>query len=168
MKEENQMTFSQFAPRFAVVFPLLFSPNLSNGQQPDPTREDKSLAAMKLSVGPGDDELRKLLVARFNEVAAEFTELAKRATTTAEQEFDCLQRVLQATMEVSDGRPQERLRLLTHLKKQAMRLEKHWQDVQKKSGTGSTIQVRLHRATAFRLQVEISLLRLKTAMANKQ
>jgi hypothetical protein len=132
------------------------------GQPPDRPQEKlpSILKAKPLPAAAGDDELRNLLKARYNEALAEvqgrYEGLAVTPAPLASV-FEPAQRLRAAGLEVSD-RPADQIALLTQVLDLARLLERR-AEAEFKSGQGAPID--LHRARYFRLDTEIQLLRAK-------
>jgi hypothetical protein len=125
------------------------------------------LSAKPLKVDPKDDELRKLLKARYNEVLAEardfyaFEEFAKHNAIewylTQEDRYRMLQRVVQAGLEVYET-PSDGIALLGQYLEEARRLENR---AQARYRAQRCRLGDLNRARYERLDAEIRLLRAK-------
>jgi len=133
-----------------------------------------SLAATKpLRVDPKDDELRKLLKARYNEALGELKdlyeaeELASKYAVTRRDEPDDLygpwKRLVQAGLDVYH-QPVDKIGLLT----QYLEVTKQREKIEQERYNYGRIRVdRLHRARYERLDAEIRLFRLKEATNGK-
>ena len=138
-------------------------------QVPEPPRAKLPvlLTAQLLKVDPRDDDLRKLLKARYNEAVGELRDyyelkdLASRYGRTMRDSPDDLygpwQRLVQAGQELCDG-PAEKVTLLTQyleITKEAEALE------QARYNAGRVRIGDLHRTRYERLEAEIQLLRVR-------
>jgi len=133
-----------------------------------PTRPEEKppalLTAKPLKADPKDDELRKLLKARYNAALAEakgIYEFENRPGAEVFVDFDRVfgqwQRLVQAGLEVCDT-PAEKVALLT----QYVELTKDLEKVeQKRFDVGRVPEYDLHRVRYQRLDAEIQLLRAK-------
>jgi len=122
------------------------------------------LAGKPLKEDPKDDELRKLLKARYNEAlgeAREYYELRGRPFVCLRGDPDDLyepwQRLVQARLEVCDS-PPEKVALLTQYVEMTKEAEKYDQVRYDAGRVPITI---LHRARYERLDAELKLLRAK-------
>ena len=125
------------------------------------------LAAKPLKAGPQDDELRKLLKARYNEAVSEardYYELEHLASTSAIEmdanegyRYQALHRVMQAGLEVFE-KPAEKVAFLKQYLEVLKAAEKR---TQAKNDVGRNRLGDLNRARYERLDAEIRLLRAK-------
>jgi hypothetical protein len=153
----------------ALAFPLLLAAQPVDGQQPGQAKKGllkpALLSAKPLKAAPGDSELRKLRIARYNEALAEVGDDYRRVLQG--QGFpselrDAVQRVVRAGLAVHD-RPVDRAAFLT----QALELAKNVERMAEgfaRTGQGRTADA--HAARFVRLDVEIQLLKAK-ARADK-
>ena len=132
-----------------------------------PTRPEEKppalLTAKPLQIDPKDDELRKLLKARYNEALAEakanyeFEKLPVDRLVNFDDLYGRWQRLVQAGLELCD-KPAEKVALLT----QYVDLTKDLEDAeQKRFDAGRVPEYALHRARYQRLDAEVQLLRAK-------
>lgn len=142
---------------------LLVVAGYSAAQAPASKAEAKGsdlLSGQPLSEDPKDDELRKLLKARYNEALAE-VDVASKLFQAAQGSYDSVagarQRLLRAGLELCD-QPADKVALLTQHVERAVAAEKVAQAAQE-AGRGSAAAV--HRARYQRLDAEIQLLRAK-------
>ena len=143
----------------------------SSASQPPPKKpparpEEKVptlLTAKPLKVDPKDDELRKLLKARYNEALAEakgyyeFEKLPVDRIINFDDLYGRWQRLVQAGLELCD-KPAEKVTLLTQYVELTKDLEKA---EQKRFDAGRVPEYALHRARYQRLDAEVQLLRAK-------
>ena len=140
---------------------------IARGPQPSGQAEDKLpaiLSAEPLKEDPKDDELRKLLKARYNEAIAEMKarfqefEAGKGALDTM---LGASRRVLESGLELSDN-PRERVKLLEQFLEMAKEVEKI-KKAQIESGRNPIAE--LHEARHLRIDTEIRLLRARRQAA---
>jgi hypothetical protein len=121
------------------------------------------LTAKPLKVDPKDDELRKLLKARYNEALAEakgyyeFEKLPVDRLINFDDLYGRWQRLVQAGLELCD-KPAEKVALLTQYVELTKDLEKA---EHKRADAGRVPEYALHRARYQRLDAEVQLLRAK-------
>jgi hypothetical protein len=145
------------------LLPASYSAAQAPQRRPDPsgTKLPSLLTAKPVKEDPKDDELRKLLKARYNDAVGEMKVLSKmyregRAGTDALLN-EAGQRLVRAGLELYD-KPAERVALLTQYVELTMLVEKV---VQGRYDTGQPVARELHRARYQRLDAEIRLLRAK-------
>jgi hypothetical protein len=108
----------------------------------------------------GDDDLRKLLKARFDEASAELNESileSRNVRFSMESLFSAEQRLLQSALELYD-QPKDRVAFLSEHIKTLKAIETQMQE-RFKGGSGRRVDV--HRARYFVLDAEIQLLRAR-------
>jgi hypothetical protein len=145
---------------------LLMLASNSAAQAPQPqldqpeTKLPALLTAKPLTEDPKDDELRKLLKARYNEAVGEVKEIYEKwrlGRVIIEAFADAAQRLVQAGVELYD-KPDEKVALLTQfveLTKESVKSAQTLYDA------GKLAKADLHRARYQRLDAEIQLLRAK-------
>jgi hypothetical protein len=125
------------------------------------------LAAKPLKADPKDDELRKLLKARYNDVLAEAQAYWKtdKAPGTSiinlDDPYGRYQRLVQAGLAVRET-PAERVALLAQYVELTRQLEK---ETKKRVDEGRWEAPALHRARYERLDAEVQLVRAKREAA---
>ncbi len=127
-------------------------------EQPAP-KVPALLAAQPLKEDPRDDELRKLLKARYNEAVAEVKALHKMLLAGRGTIDSCVgagRRLVQAGLELCD-KPADKVTLLTQFVELTQMAEKSIQARLAFNGTSAD----LHRARYQRLDAEIQLLRAR-------
>jgi hypothetical protein len=121
------------------------------------------LAAQPHKEDPQDDELRKLLKARYNEALAEAKTYYEDEKSPRDRliHYDDLygrwQRLVQAGLELCD-KPAEKVSLLTQYVEVNKDMER---GIQERVDVGREVEYALHRARYQRLDAEIQLLRAK-------
>ena len=164
-------TFLQGLIRAALLGTSLgfFAKDLHGAQPPEPAEAQLPaiLKAKALKPGPGDDELRKLLIARYNVAIAEM-EVRLRELRAGKCLFDALadvaQRLVDSGIELSD-KPTEQLTFREQFLELATEIER----IQKASfDSGRTGQADLERARYLRLDAEIQVLKAKRKATAKQ
>jgi hypothetical protein len=126
------------------------------------TKAPAVLTGQPLKEDPGDDELHKLLKARYNEALLEvegLTKLYQMARASYDSLAEARQRLLQAGLELCD-RPADKVALLTRYVEQTRETEKL---AQARHEAGRGTESAIHRARYQRLDAEIQLLRAKRA-----
>jgi hypothetical protein len=128
------------------------------------TKVPALLTGQPLKEDPKDDELRKLLKARYNEALVEVEGLSRMyqaARASYDSVAEARQRLLQAGLELCD-KPADKVALLTQFVERTKEAEKIAQArLEAARGTESAI----HRARYQRLDAEIQLLRAKREAA---
>lgn len=113
-----------------------------------------------LKVESNDDDLRKLLKARYNEAISEVQqgyEQYEAGRISFDSLFDSVERLTRSGLELYE-RPAEKVESLTRLLEFAKELEKV---VQRKNELGASTERDLHRARFSRFDIEIQLTRMK-------
>ena len=148
-------------------FPGLFSP-ASDPAKPPAVKLSFSLVPIEPKAK--DDQLRKLLIARYNEVLLEMKEAVRVHKTTGlgipDALFSVSRRVLQAAVELGSD-PAERVVLLTPVLEQVKNLEA----VMEQMAKGNFPTDRSYLAPRFRslrLEVEIQILQAKKIIPKGQ
>jgi hypothetical protein len=118
------------------------------------------LTAKAIQPGPGDDELRKLLIARYNEAVAEmkvrYTEF-QAGKSTLDTMRGTSQRLLKSGLDLSDNL-QDRIILLEQFLEMAQAVERINQLLVE---AGRVSVAELHEARYLRIDTEIRLLRAR-------
>jgi hypothetical protein len=144
---------------------MLASYSAAQAPQPQPekakTKVPALLTGQPLKEEPKDDELRKLLKARYNEALADketLSEVSKAGRADYDLVVEARQRLLQAGLELCD-KPTDKVALLTQFVEQTKAAEE-FIEARKQAGrnTGSPT---IHRLRYQRLDAEIQLLRAK-------
>jgi hypothetical protein len=132
--------------------------------QPQPVKPEVKLphllTAEPLKEDPRDDELRKLLKARYNEVVGEVKglyQLYMAGRGSIDIFAEAGQRLVQAGLELYD-KPAEKVTLLTQYLELTKEVEKL---AQARHDAGQVFVTEIHRARYQRLDAEIQLLRAK-------
>jgi hypothetical protein len=137
-------------------------------QEPQRRQQDQApydrlpalLTAKPVQPDPKDDDLRKLLVARYNESVAEmkvrYTEF-QAGKTTIDSMLGASQRLLKSGLELS-GNPQDRIKLLEQFLEMAKVVERIDQALVE---AGRLSAAELHEARHLRIDTEIQLLRAR-------
>jgi hypothetical protein len=148
----------------AVWLAVGAGPSLSTAAQDDLYKVPKILTAKPIQNAPGDDELQKLLKARYNESVAE-TALRYQDYLEGKERIDPLldaaNRWLRAGMELYP-RPQERAALLKRMLEVADRLEAFRQSLLTTTKP-ARFQREGHKLRQWRLDIEINLVKAKKA-----
>lgn len=143
---------------------MLTSYSAPQAPQPQPaqpgTKVQDLLTGRPLKEDPKDDELRKLLKARYNEALAEVegrSNLFKNGRAPFDSIAEPSQRLLRAGLELCD-KPADKVALLTQFVERTKAVEKYAQArLESARGTGPE----LRRLRYQRLDAEIQLLRAK-------
>jgi hypothetical protein len=148
------------------LLPMLASYSAAQAPQPRPEKAEPKapalLTRLPLKVDTKDDEMRKLLKARYNEALAEVEGLTRMfqmavAGVSYDSVAEARQRLLQAGLELCD-RPADKVALLTQFVELSKETEKIAQArLEAARGSDSAI----HRFRYQRLDAEIQLLRAK-------
>jgi hypothetical protein len=152
-----------------VSFSLLLILAWSLPAQPPPdqpgTKVSDLLAAPPLKLAPADDELRKLLKARYNEALAEMQQQAalyQKGRSAFDSFAEAGQRVMQARLELSDT-PADKVAVLAQFV-ELNRTAEAMARARFESARGT--EAAIHRARYQRLDAEIQLIRARRE-ANK-
>jgi hypothetical protein len=151
-----------FRGLLAAVLLGLLTGNTLVAQPPDRNAEKLPalLAAKPLAAVDGDDDLQKLLKARYNEVAAELAgryRQLRAGVTDVESLFDPAQRLLQTGLELH-GKPADRIALLNQFLEFTRMME---QAVKARVDAGVAPMLELNYVRYFRIDAETQLLRAK-------
>jgi membrane fusion protein (multidrug efflux system) len=150
-----------------LSFPLLLllgSSSAAQAPQPQPEQADTKVPALltgqPLKEGPKDDELRKLLKARYNEALVEKEGLDKMfqvGRASYDSVVEAGQRLLKAGLELC-GTPADKVALLTQFVERTKAAETI---AQGRFESGRASDLALHRLRYQRLDAEVQLLRAK-------
>ena len=143
---------------------MLASNSAAQAPQPQPDQPETKLPALltakPLKEDPKDDELQKLLKARYNEAVGEVKEIYEswiKGKVIIGSFAGAGQRLVQAGLELYD-KPADRVELLTQFVELTKEAEKSAQALH---DIGKLASADLHRARYQRLDAEIQLLRAK-------
>jgi hypothetical protein len=149
------------------VLALVWATIVLAGPQPDPPKEKipALLESKPLTAGPKDDEMRKLLIARYNAALAEVKIVAGKVLAGAvnfEQLVEPSKRLVRAGVEVQD-KPANQITFLEQYVELTKEFEKTAETLSK---NGRIPPNDLERTRYYRLDAEIQLLRAKRAVAS--
>jgi hypothetical protein len=167
----KHVTFTQMLRAAALVvmaLGLLPMRGLTAPQAPPAQEKLPSIIASKpLNSAPGDDELRKLLIARYNaavaEMAARFKEF-QAGHCSLESMADAARHIVNSGLELSD-KPAEQL----ELREKFLELEKEIEKIaQARFEAGRIPPADLERARYERLDAEVQVLKAKRKAGTQQ
>jgi hypothetical protein len=148
---------------------LAFAPNKVLGAEPEPPLppEPAILKAKPLKPAPGDDELRKLLIARYNvavaEMQARYAEIAA-GRANFDIAVEAARHLVDSGIELTD-KPAEQLAFREKFLELAKEVERI---IEAQVEAGKTGLAELEKARYLRLDAQIQLLKAKRMAAKRQ